>query len=263
MIRPSDPHLIPPARNFTTMSDPTDFAAQRREDTRAMSTDPALKGLANAFMRLSQPYRYAYNFTWLGRPVIQLPQDILAIHELIWRARPAVVIETGVAHGGSLVLSASVLELLGGDGFVVGIDIDIRAHNRAAIEQHPLAKRIRLVEGSSVDPRVIQQVRALVGNRKPVLVILDSDHTHRHVLDELRAYSPLVTRGSYMIVQDTAIEDVPFSQFANRTWGKGDNPKTAVHEFLRENDRFRIDADFEAKLVLTGNPDGYLECVGD
>jgi cephalosporin hydroxylase len=245
------------------VSDPNTFVAQRRRDALAQSEDIALRGLANAFMRLSLPYKYTYNFTWLGRPVIQFPQDLMALQEIIWKVRPAAVVETGVAHGGSLVFSASMLQLLGGDGIVVGVDIDIRAHNRAAIESHPLAPRIRLVEGSSTSAEVLEQVKGLIDGRGPVLVILDSNHTHDHVRQELDLYAPLVKKGSYLVVMDTAIEDAPADLFPDRPWGKGNSPKTAVHEFLRTTDRFRIDKDMEAKLLITVAPDGYLECVKD
>jgi cephalosporin hydroxylase len=237
-----------------------EFAAQRAEAIAAAAANPALQAQATDFIR-DAGGRYSYNFDWMGLPIIQYPQDIVAIQELIWRIRPAAVVETGVARGGSLALSASILELLGGDGIVVGVDIDIRAHNRRAIESHPLARRIRLVEGSSTAPEVVDEVRSLVGNRGPVLVFLDSLHTHAHALDELRAYSPLVQPGSYVVVFDTVIDDLPAEQFADRPWGPGDNPKTAVHTFLTENDRFEIDREYDAKLLISAAPNGYLRCV--
>ncbi|HVW00182.1 MAG TPA: CmcI family methyltransferase, partial [Planctomycetaceae bacterium] len=167
------------------------------------------------------------------------------------------------AHGGSLIYYASLLELLGGDGRVVGVDIDIRAHNRAEIDAHPMRKRIDLVQGSSIDPATADQVKALAAGREPVLVILDSNHTHAHVLEELKLYSPLVKKGSYLVVFDTIIEDMPEDFFTDRPWGKGDNPKTAVWEFLKQNDRFEIDSDIEHKLLLTVAPDGWLRCIKD
>jgi cephalosporin hydroxylase len=177
--------------------------------------------------------------------------------------RPDLVIETGIAHGGSLIHSASILELLGGDGLVVGVDVDIRAHNRREIEAHPLARRIRLIEGSSTDEAVAAAVREQAHGRRAVLVILDSDHTHAHVLRELQLYAPLVTRDSYLIVFDTLIEDLPDELFAGRRWGKGNNPKTAVWEFLKTSGRFEIDARIPARLMLTCAPDGFLRCLGD
>lgn len=241
-------------------NDFAEFAAQRADAMAAAAANPALRAQAIDFVR-DAGGRYSYNFDWMGLPIIQYPQDIVAIQELIWRIRPAAVVETGVARGGSLALSASILELLGGDGIVVGIDIDIRAHNRRAIEAHPMAHRIRLLEGSSTAPEVVAEVRSLVGERSPVLVFLDSLHTHEHVLNELRAYSPLVQAGSYLVVFDTVIEDMPDDQFRDRPWGRGDNPKTAVHAFLRESDRFEIDHDYDAKLLISAAPDGYLRCL--
>ena len=173
------------------------------------------------------------------------------------------IVETGIAHGGSLIFYASMLELLGCEGRVLGIDIDIRAHNRIEIEKHPMFKRITMIEGSSTDRAVAQQVHDLVGDAKTVLVALDSNHTHDHVLKELKLYSPLVTKGSYLVIFDTVIEDMPDDFFPDRPWGKGNNPKTAVHEFLKTNDRFAIDKDIENKLLITVAPDGYLRCIKD
>ena len=207
--------------------------------------------------------RYSYGFSWLGRPIIQYPQDIMALQEIIWRVKPRLIVETGIAHGGSLIFHASMLELLGGDGLVVGIDIDIRAHNRIEIERHPMFKRARMIEGSSIDPAIVEEVHRMADDRGPVLVALDSNHTHDHVLQELQAYAPLVTAGSYLVVFDTVVEDMPPGSFPDRPWDKGNNPKTAVHEFLLTNDRFEIDREIEAQLQITAAPDGYLRCVRD
>lgn len=205
---------------------------------------------------------YEYNFTWMGRPIIQFPQDIMAMQELIWKVKPDLIVETGIAHGGSIVFSASMLQLLGGDGIVVGVDIDIRSHNRKAIEEHPMAPRIRMIEGSSIDPDVVRQVKAYAEGRKRILVALDSNHTHDHVLAEMRAYHGLVNPGSYLVVFDTVIEDMPPELSGDRPWKPGDNAKTAVHQFLRESDQFEIDHELEAKLLLTVAPDGYLRRKG-
>lgn len=226
-----------------------------------MKADAGLKHDAEIFFRKATEYRYSYNFTWLGRPIIQYPQDMIAVQEIVWRVKPRLIVETGVAHGGSLILSASLLELIGGDGRVVGIDIDIRAHNRAAIEEHPLSKRIDLIEGSSIDPAVVERVRQFAEGRSPVLVMLDSNHTHDHVLGELRAYAPLVTEGSYLIVFDTIVEHLPAELAFDRPWGPGNNPMTAVREYLRESSRFEVDREIEQKLLLTVAPEGYLRCV--
>jgi cephalosporin hydroxylase len=239
------------------------FSDEVKANVDRLMADGDVQARAQAWLSELTRQRYVYNFTWLGRPIIQLPQDVLAVQEIIWQVRPDLIVETGIAHGGSLVHSASLLELLGGDGLVVGVDVDIRPHNRREIEGHPLGRRIRLIEGSSTDASVAATVRELALGRRAVLVMLDSDHTHAHVLRELELYAPLVTRGSYLIVFDTLIEDLPDELFAGRRWGKGDNPKTAVWQFLKTTDRFEIDARVAGKLLLTCAPDGYLRCVGD
>ena len=240
-----------------------DFDERNRRHIELMAADEELHRLTREWFAAGSKYEYSYHFSWLGRPIIQFPQDIVAMQEIIWRVQPDLVIETGVARGGSLIFSASMLEILGGDRLVVGVDIDIRPHNRRAIEEHPMFKRIRLVEGSSVDEGVFAEVRALAEGRKRVVVILDSNHTHEHVRRELELYSPLVTRDSYMVVFDTVIEDMPEDFFPDRPWGRGNNPKTAVWEFLKANDRFEIDREFQNKLLITVAPDGYLRCIRD
>jgi cephalosporin hydroxylase len=206
--------------------------------------------------------KYTYNFTWMGRPIIQYPQDILAVQEIIWQIKPDLVIETGIAHGGSLIFYASMLELIGG-GQVLGIDVDIRQHNRVEIEQHPMFKRITMIEGSSIDSEIVKQVYGFAKDKSKILVVLDSNHTHDHVLKELEIYSSLVTKDSYLVVFDTVVEDLPEDFFQNRPWGKGNNPKTAVKEFLRSSDRFEVDKNLESKLLITVAPDGYLKCIKD
>ena len=239
------------------------FLDERYADQQLMIRDPEVAAAGLRFIELTLKYKYSLNFSWLGRPIVQLPQDILAIQELEWRVKPDLIIETGVAHGGSLILHASILELIGSDGRVLGIDVDIRGQNRKAIEEHPLAKRIDMIEGSSTDEGVIRQVRDLSRDRRRVMVILDSHHTHEHVSKELGLYSPLVSRGSYLIVLDTVIEDLPEDSYPDRAWGKGNNPKTAVWNFLKKNTRFAIDKDFEQKMGITCAPDGFLKCLAD
>jgi len=207
-----------------------------------------------------------YNYSWLGRPIIQTPSDILAFQEIVWEVKPDMIIETGIAHGGSLMLSASMLALLEvceeiEEGKVLGIDIDIRKHNRKKIENHPLSKKITMIEGSSIDPEIIQQVHDFAKQGKRILVCLDSNHTHEHVFNELNAYASLVSIGSYCIVFDTLVEDMP-SEFSNdRPWDKGNNPKTAVWEFMKKNDSFVIDKNIEHKTLVTVAPDGYLKRI--
>lgn len=228
----------------------------------AMAADEELRDLKRRLHHKLAAYKYTYNFTWFGRPIIQLPEDVLAFQEIILATRPEVIIETGIAHGGSLALSASMLELLGGDGIVVGIDLEIRPHNRAALEAHPMFRRMRLFEGSSVDESLAAQACALAAG-KNTMVILDSNHAHDHVVRELELYSHLVRNGGYVIVCDTSIEDMPPGSFPDRPWDKGSNPRTAVWEFLKANDRFTIDHDIENRLLQTVCGDGFLKCVKD
>ena len=228
-----------------------------------MGTDPEMRELTRKWFNKSCDHRYSYNFSWLGRPIIQFPQDILAVQEILWAVKPRAVVETGIAHGGSLILSASILELIGGDGIVVGVDIDIRPHNRQAIEAHPLSHRIRMIEGSSIDSTIVGQVQQLVGDRGPVVVILDSNHTHEHVARELALYSPLVQSGSYLIVFDTVVEFMKPEAFPDRPWGVGNNPYTAVQEFLKSNRRFQVDREIDDKLQITVAPGGWLKCVSN
>lgn len=206
---------------------------------------------------------YAYCFDWMGLPIIQSPFDIVQIQQCIWEARPDVIIETGVARGGSLVLSASMLKLLDIPGKVIGIDIDIREHTRKALAGHPLKSYIHTVEGSSVAPEVVAQVKSLMGSGKKVMVMLDSDHTYDHVLKELECYAPLVTKSSYLIVMDTVIEDMPKEMFTNRPWGGENNPKRAIRDYLQNCDRFEVLHALNHKLLFTAAMDGYLKCVRD
>ena len=226
-----------------------------------MNTNDRLVSSAKIFMKESILPKYSYNFTWLGRTILQYPQDIIAMQEIIWNIKPDLIIETGIACGGSLIFWASMLELIGEDAHVLGIDINILDHNRAEIEKHPMYKWITMIDGSSIDSGVVSKVYDFAKDKKKVLVCLDSRHTHDHVLKELELYSPLVTRGSYLIVFDTIIEDLPDELFPNRPWGTKNNPKTAVWEFLKSNTRFEIDKQIENKLLITVAPDGYLECV--
>lgn len=241
----------------------TDFQERNKEMIARMNRDSDLKDLTQEWFSRSSKYEYSYHFSWMGRPIIQYPQDILAMQEIMWRTQPDLIVEAGIAHGGSLILSASMLELIGGDGQVLGIDIDIREHNRVEIEKHPMFKRITMIEGSSIDDAVVEQVYDFAKGKERVLVILDSNHTHKHVLREMELYSPLVKNGSYLVVFDTVVEDMPDELCADRPWGKGDNPKTAVWEFLKTNDRFEIDKEIENKLLITVAPDGYLKCIKD
>jgi cephalosporin hydroxylase len=261
----------------TVTNDPVaEFFAERAEQIRRYPDDAAWRELSNRWLHRAFEQRYMYNFTALGRPIIQTPVDMVAMQELIWSVRPDLIIETGIAHGGSLILSASMLALLDlcdaiesgkmldpkvSRRLVLGVDIDIRAHNLAAIEKHPLASRIRMLQGSSIDARTIQQVRACAAEHTTVMVCLDSNHTHEHVLRELEAYAPLTSVGSYCVVFDTVVEDMPKAVFPDRPWGPGDNPKTAVRQYLQGHPEFEVDPGIEHKLMLSVAPEGYLRRV--
>jgi cephalosporin hydroxylase len=242
------------------------FEEERKDRIAMNGKDAKLKNLAQQWLTESMIKQSVYNFSWLGRPIIQTPNDIMALQEIIWDVKPDMIIETGIAHGGSLILSASILTLLEAcgeieNGQVLGIDIDIREHNKKAIEEHPMSKKITMFEGSSIDNEMIERVYEFAKKGKKILVCLDSNHTHDHVMAELKAYSPLTSIGSYCIVFDTLVEDMP-TEFSNdRPWDKGNNPKTAVWEFLKKNDDFEIDKSIENKILVTVAPDGYLKKI--
>ena len=235
------------------------FDEEVQRNIEGLAGDADVQALSRIWLREITPHKYAYNFKWMGRPIIQLPQDMMAMQEILWDVKPDLVIEAGIAHGGSILYYASILELLG-HGEVIGIDVDIRAHNRAAIEAHPMSNRVRLIEGSSIAQEVIEKVRGLAEGKRAV-VVLDSNHTHDHVLAELLAYAPLVCVGGYCVVMDTLIEDMPDRFFGDRPWGHGNNPKTAVHQFLSSHPGFEIDKDIDHKLLISVAPDGYLRRV--
>lgn len=237
------------------------FKLECAEHVARMEADANFARTNQTWLESSIVHRYSYNFSWMGRPVIQYPQDIVAMQELVWEVQPDLIIETGIAHGGSLILYASLLELLGGNGRVIGIDIDIRTHNRRAIEAHPMFKRITLIEGSSIAEGIVTQVKQLARDSQRVMVVLDSNHTHDHVFRELEMYSPLVTCGSYLIVFDTIVEHLPKALAGDRPWGPGNNPKTAVHAFLANNPDFAIAKMVQEKLKITAAPDGYLKRI--
>ncbi len=253
------------------------FAKKVADRIAANSSNESLVDAAHQFTVASTLPKYSYNYSAFGRPIIQYPQDMVAMQELIWEIKPDLIIETGIAHGGSLIMSASMLALLDmcdaiesgatlnpreSKRKVLGIDIDIRAHNRAAIEAHPMASRIQMIQGSSIAPDIVEQVRQVAKGYERILVCLDSNHTHEHVLAELQAYAPLTSVGSYCVVFDTIIEDMPASMFPDRPWGPGDNPKTAVWEYLKTHPEFEVDRSIQNRLLITVAPDGYLKRVG-
>ncbi|MDX2143331.1 MAG: cephalosporin hydroxylase family protein [Rhodospirillaceae bacterium] len=252
------------------------FDDEVRDRVAVNGRDKRLCAAAADFMVSSTVPKYSYNFAWLGRPIIQYPQDIVAMEELIWSIKPDLVIETGIAHGGSLIFSASMLAMIdyceaveagrpldpkASKRKVLGIDIDIRAHNKAAIEAHPLAHKIEMIQGSSIDPKIIAEVVKRAKGYSRVLVCLDSNHTHDHVLAELEAYAPLTTKGSYCVVFDTIIEDLPANMYPDRPWNVGNNPKSAVFAYLKAHPEFEIDKAIDNKILISVAPDGYLRRI--
>jgi len=247
----------------TSKKDPK-FENRNKKFINSMSKDKNLKKLSEKWFMACHRYEYSYHFTWLGLPIIQYPQDIIAMQEIIWKVKPDLIIETGIARGGSLLLSASILELIG-NGTVLGIDIDIREFNKKNIKKTKLAKRISMIQGSSIDKKVVSQVKKFAKGKKRILIFLDSDHSFEHVLEELKLYSSLVKKGSYIIVFDTIVEIFPNNWLKkhgiDRPWNKTNNPKMAVKEFLKKNKRFKMDTDFEKKLLITVAQNGFLKCV--
>jgi len=240
--------------------DREDFKRECLQNVEKMNLDEKLLSISTDYILETSKYNYTYNFTWLGIPMLQGPNDMYAMQEIIWETKPEIIIETGIARGGSLIFYASMLEILGGCGEVIGIDIDIRPHNRGAIESHPLSPRIHMIQGSSIDTDIISQVTRRVADRR-AMVILDSNHTHDHVLKELMAYSPLIPLGGYCVVCDTGAEFYSEILNPNRPWGKGNNPMTAVKEFLSTNQDFEIDRQIQKKLLIVNNPDGLLKRI--
>lgn len=248
---------------MSSRDDRSEFEARKRRQAEAMGQDPAVFRLATDALYAADKYDYPYLWSWLGVPIIQLPADIIATQEVVWATRPDVVIETGVARGGSVLFMASLMELLGG-GKVIGVDIDIRAHNRDSIESHPLSRRVVLIEGPSTDDGTLKKVRAAIPEGARVMVILDSDHSRDHVLAELRAYAPLITEGCYLVVADTLLGHIGEERATHnrsKVWFKGDDPLTALETYLTETDRFEPDPVINGKLIFSSSPGGYVRCV--
>ena len=244
---------------ITTANPVEEFKQERAERVASYAYHNDLKAAADTFNVVSNRDQYSYNFSWMGRPIIQYPQDMMAMQELIWDIKPDLIIETGIAHGGSLIYYASLMELIG-KGEVLGIDIDIREHNRREIEAHPMSKRIQMIQGSAIDEELVAEVARRAEGKQTIMVCLDSNHTHAHVLRELELYAPFVTVGSYCVVFDTIVEDMPKGAY-ERPWDVGNNPKTAVWEYLKHNDNFEIDHQIDNKLLISVAPEGYLKRV--
>lgn len=236
------------------------FREETKDRVARQAANEKLKTSSVEFFYDTLKSKYSYNFNWMGRPIIQYPQDIVAMQEIIWEVKPDLIIETGIAHGGSIIFYASMLELIG-NGEIIGIDIDIREHNKKEIESHSMFKRITMIQGSSISPDVVNHVRKIAETKSRIMVILDSNHTHDHVKYELELYSDFVSKDSYLVVFDTIVEDMPDEMFFDRPWGKGNNPKTAVWDFLKNNNKFEIDKTIQDKLLITVSPDGYLKRV--
>ena len=232
----------------------------KRRTAEAQSKDPVLRRLAHEFLVESFKYDYPYQWTWLGLPMLQVPADIVATQEIIWENKPDVIIETGIAWGGSVVFYASLLQLIG-KGEVIAVDLNLMDHVTNQIMSYPFAQRIRLLKGSSTDPAIAAEIKSHLKPSMSVMVLLDSNHTHKHVLDELALYGPLVTKGQYLIVSDTHVETVPQMDHKPRPWGPGNNPKSAVDEYLRSMDRFAVDEEIDKKLLVSLTPGGYLRCL--
>ena len=243
------------------MSNPVQaFIDERKQRINNNGSNKSLQSAAKEFNTESNKSQYSYNFSWMGRPIIQYPQDMVAMQEIIWELKPDLIIETGIAHGGSLVFYASILELIG-KGEVLGIDIDIREHDKKEIEAHPMFKRIKMIQGSSVSQETVDKVAEHAKGKEVILVCLDSNHTHEHVLRELEFYAPFVTPGSYIVVFDTIVEDLPDDYLPGRAWKVGDNPKTAVYSFINKHPQFEIDKSIDNKLLISVAPEGYLRRI--
>lgn len=249
---------------MSNRDDREDFEAHKRRQSLALGRDKSVFDASTQYMLRLDPYDYSYLWSWMGVPIIQMPADIMATQEVIWATKPDVIIETGVARGGSVLFMASLLHLMG-NGRVIGVDIDIRAHNREAIEAHPMADRVTLIEGGSVDETTLAAVRAEIPDEARVMVVLDSDHSRDHVLAECRAYGAMVTAGCYMVVADTMIghvqqKDAP--QNRSKIWYEGNEPLSALRMFLSEDSRFEVDEELNGKLVLASSPGGYIRRKG-
>lgn len=240
-----------------------EFAKLRAQHIDSLGADQDLRETTRAWFRAASKKRYSYHFDWMGIPIIQFPQDLVALQEVIWASKPDSIIETGVAHGGSLLFYASLIKAMGLESPVVGIDVDIREHNRELLDRHPLRSGIELIEGSSTAPQTLDQVRKALGSATNPVVVLDSNHEYSHVLQELELYSTFVKKGSYLVVLDTIIDDMPEDFSEGRPWGPGRGPKRAVADFLLKNPRFSIDENYNKKLLITVAPDGFLRCTED
>jgi len=240
-----------------------EFEDLRRESAEEMHNDRDLRRQALDVLVRADHYRWIHQTNWLGEPTLNLPQDMFALQEIIFNTRPKFILELGVAWGGSLLFYATLMEALGG-GRIIGVDIYLPDDLKARLGSHGrLSERLTLIDGSSIEAETLARVKSIVGNCREVMVVLDSYHTHEHVLKELRLYSPLVGKGHYLVCGDTVVEDIPEQAHRSRPWGPGNNPKTALRQFLQENDRFVVDDYVDMKLLLSCSPGGYLKALQD
>lgn len=237
-----------------------DFDNERIRLLDSLGENDSLKSQGLDFVNSSNHKKYAYVWNWLGLPVIQMPEDLIKVQEIIFETKPDFVIETGVAWGGSLLFYSSILNSIG-HGDVIGIDITIPEHNRANIMRSIGSERINLIEGSSVSEDIVNKIESIVPKGSKVLLILDSHHTHEHVLAELELWSPLVTSGNYIVVCDTIVEYIEAPADRVRDWGKGNNPATAVNQFLSKNSRFSLDNEYNLKSFTSFHPGGFLQAI--
>ncbi len=240
-----------------------EFRELQKRSAEEMAADTKLKeDSLDLFFRADQ-HRWIHQATWFGEPVLNLPQDMFALQEIIFQTRPEFIIEIGVAWGGSLLFYSTLLEVLGG-GEIIGVDIFIPDDLKQRLQSHgKLSERIHLINASSIEEETVERVKAITGGSKKTMILLDSNHTHEHVYRELQLYSPLVEKGYYLVCGDTIVEDIPVQEHRDRPWGPGNNPKTALNAFMEESDRFERDADMENKLLFSCNPGGYLRCIKD
>lgn len=240
-----------------------EFEKIRLKSAAEMAVNSELHDKALEVLVEADHYNWVHQANWFGEPCLQLPQDLFALQEIIFETRPRFVIESGVAWGGSLLFYSTLMQVLGGER-IIGIDIFIPPDLKQRLTAFgSLSDRITLIEGSSIAETTVDKVKSMVGDARDILVILDSDHSHEHVLSELKAYSGFVGKGHYLVCSDTIVEDIPSQEHRPRSWGPGNNPQTALSEFLRGNDEFSIAKNIENKLLFTCNPRGYLQRVKD
>lgn len=240
-----------------------EFRGLQKQSAKEMAADSKLTEDSRDLLFRADQHRWIHQGTWLGEPVLNLPQDMFALQEIIFKTRPEYIIEIGVAWGGSLLFYSTLLEVLGG-GEIIGVDIFIPDDLKQRLNSHgKLSERIHLINGSSVEQDTVDKVKAITGDSRKTMILLDSNHTHEHVYKELQLYAPLVEKGYYLICGDTIVEDIPEQNYRDRPWGPGDNPKTALNAFMKETNRFEVDSELENKLLFSCNPGGYLRCIAD